>query len=167
MEVMGEARWVEEEDSCSDPISKSCLVDRLWSGLTDQWLRDCLTTHQRKNKGRRRGWPFTLRLPAQILWTPSVLSPCGVGNEWLNTKFHPGDSQRVGFWLVVKIGERNAFSQKERKKTFGPKCERGVKRKEEHCGIQKARCPNPDFAAVLLGGQPANHPFLLHSLSVK
>lgn len=55
MEVMGEARWVEEEDSCFDPISKSCSVDRLWSGLIDQWLRDCLTTHQRKNGGWRRG----------------------------------------------------------------------------------------------------------------
>lgn len=55
MEVAGEARQAEEEDSCSDTISKSCTVGRLWSGLIDQWLRGCLTTHQRKKRGWRRG----------------------------------------------------------------------------------------------------------------
>ena len=66
VEVTGEARRAEKEDSCSNTISKSCLVGRLWSGLNDQWLRSCLTTHQRKERGWRRGWPFTLRFPAPI-----------------------------------------------------------------------------------------------------
>lgn len=55
MEVLGEARWVEDEDSCFDRVSEGCMVGSLPSGLIDQWLRGCLTTHQRKNRGWRRG----------------------------------------------------------------------------------------------------------------
>lgn len=75
MAVMGKARWVEEEGSCSNAISKSCLVGRQWSGLIDQWLRGCLTTHQRKAEAGEgddlspSGSPSTNSLETQCLIT--------------------------------------------------------------------------------------------------
>lgn len=57
--------------------SARAAVGSLPSGLIDQWLRGCLTTRQRKNRGWRRGWPFTLRFPAQIPWeTQCLITPC-------------------------------------------------------------------------------------------
>lgn len=56
MEEPGKARWFEEEDSCfTHRASEGCMAGSLPSGLIDQWLRGCLTTHQRKNRAWRRG----------------------------------------------------------------------------------------------------------------
>lgn len=70
----------------------------------------------------------------------------------LENKVPPRGWPKGNFLLLVEASEINYFNQEASVQAFGPKCKSG----KEQRGVlwnSETLCPNPGYAAVLLGGQ--------------
>lgn len=126
------------------------LHGRLWSGLIDQWLRGCLTTRQRKNRGGEGDDLSPLGSQRKFPEDPVSYCPAELElNAWKQSSTQE---------MAKGPSERSDFNQRSSMQTFGPKCKGVVKRKEEYSGVQKS-CVLRILCRSLAGWPIGHSPF--------